>query len=369
MTSQNEFSALCFGPNLPPGGQRVSARVTNNALEVELGDGRIESVLWFTLQISSGGFDHQQMLLAWSRGDAHWSLMPVDAAAREVLLRHAPNEMQVRLAQWNKRVGSARRGFRIGWAVLGFVVASPLLLLLLFWLQSERIVGWVVDQVSIETERELGKIAFAQVEAGTALIKEGKAVEVIRAMGAKLTQGSRYDYQWFIAKDAMINAYAIPGGFVVVNAGLIQAADNAEEVAGVLAHEVQHVERRHSLKGMVHNLGLSAVLNLALGDVGGGVWAGMATQLATLKYGREHESEADRLGLATLNRAGVDAHGMLRFFEKLNQQDGGSIALLSTHPATADRLAALEQAVRESGVKDAAPLPYDWNAVKAELAR
>jgi predicted Zn-dependent protease len=70
-----------------------------------------------------------------------------------------------------------------------------------------------------------------------------------------------------------------------------------------------------------------------------------------------------------LNRAGVDAHGMLRFFEKLNKQNGGTIALLSTHPATEDRLAALEQAVRESGVKDAAPLPYDWNAVKAELAR
>lgn len=367
--SQIEIPALCFGPGLAPGGQRVIARVTPAALEVEVGDGRVERAPWFTLQIASGGFDHQQMLLSWARGDEQWSVMPVDAAARDALLANAPAEAQVRLAHWNKKVQRARRGFHLGWAALGLVVASPLLLVLLLWLKSEAIVGWVVDRVSVQSEMDMGKVFFGQVEAGTALIKEGKALEAITEIGNKLTQGSKYTYHWHIAKDPVVNAFAMPGGYVVVNSGLITAAADAEEVAGVLAHEVQHVERRHSLKGLVHNLGLSAALNLVLGDVGGGMWGDMATQLGTLKFGRDHESESDRLGFEALRKAHIDARGMLRFFEKLKAQDGVTISLLSTHPATTDRLAALEKLVQQQTVSDTTPLPYDWAAIKAEVAK
>lgn len=364
----SEIPVLCFGPGLPPGGQRVTARVTPGALEVNVGPERSERVPWFSLQISSGGFDHQQMILTWTARDEQWSVMPVDAAARDALLRDAPAEFQPRLALWNKKTGAARRGFKLGWGALIIVVVSPLLLLLALWLKSEAIVGWIVDQVSIESEAQMGKIVFAQVEASTPLIKEGQALEAIREIGGKLTAGSKYTYHWYIAKDPMVNAFAMPGGYVVVNTGLIQAADNAEEVAGVLAHEVQHVERRHSLKGMVYNLGLSAALNLAVGDVGGGVWTDAAAQLSALKFGRDHEIESDRLGLEALKRAGIDARGMVRFFEKLKKQDGTTITLLSTHPATDDRLAALETLVREQ-TAPVTSLPYDWASIKAGLAK
>jgi predicted Zn-dependent protease len=242
------------------------------------------------------------------------------------------------------------------------------LLLLLFWTQSERITGWIVDNVSIESERKLGELSFAQVEASTKLIKEGFAVDAIRDIGARLTVGSKYEYRWYVADDPAVNAFAIPGGFVVVNSGLILAADDAEEVAGVLAHEVQHVERRHSLKGLVQGLGLQALINLALGDVAGETWSNVAVQLGALKFGRDHESEADRLGLDALRRAHIDGHGMLRFFEKLAKRDGNSIALLSTHPATADRLAALQRAIDAADNGDVAALPYDWNLVRDALS-
>lgn len=361
------IQVLCFGPGLPAGGVRVTARTTPSRLDVELESGRTASAPWFALQISSGGFDHQQLILSWTDGDAMWSAMPVDAAARDQLIQHAPPELQARLAQWTKRTARTRRGFKLGWTALGLVVASPLLLLLLFWMQSERIAGWIVDQISIETERKLGELSFAQVEASTKLIKDGMAVDVIRGIGAKLTAGSKYEYRWYVADDPMVNAFAMPGGFVVVNAGLIREADNAEEVAGVLAHEVQHVELRHSLKGLVQGMGLQALVNLVLGDVAGASWSGLAAQLGALKFGRDHESEADRTGLAALRRARIDVRGMPRFFEKLAKRDGSTIALLSTHPATEKRLAALQRDIEGDDTATATPLPYDWPSVRAAL--
>lgn len=367
MLSSVEFTAVCFGLGLLPGGQRVSVRITDTALLINIAPDREESVAWVELRIAGGGFDHQQMLLSWTRGDAQWSLLPVDAAARDLLVAHAPSEMQVPLAQWNKNVARTRRGFHFGWAVLGALVLSPLLLVLIFWWQSERLVGWVVDFISPETEQKLGKLVFAQVEASTPLIKDGPALDALRDIGTRLTAGSAYTYHWYIAKDPMINAFAMPGGYVVVNTGLIQAADSAEEVAGVLAHEVQHVERCHSLKGMVQNLGWSVAISLALGQIGADAWAGMATQLGSLKFGRDYETEADVLGLAALHKARIDARGMLRFFEKLQQKDGATITLLSTHPATADRLAALKAAVDKQAPGAVQPLAYDWAMIKAEV--
>ncbi len=358
---------LCFGPGLPPGGQRVAARIGPARLELDVAPGHVVAAPWFALQISIGGFDHQQMLLSWSEGDASWSAMPVDAAARAQLIRHAPAELQPRLAQWNKRVAHTRRGFKVGWAALGVIIASPLLLIGVFWLQSDHITQWVVDQISIDTERKLGEQSLAQVKTATTLYSDGVAVDAVRDIGAKLTAGSRYSYQWFVADDPSVNAFAMPGGFVVVNAGLINAADSAEEVAGVLAHEVQHVERRHSLKTLAQVVGLQAVLNLAMGDVTGNAWSGLAAQLGALKFSRDHEREADQLGLAALARAHVDGHGMLRFFEKLEKHDSKTIALFSTHPATVDRLQALQKMADAAEVSGVTPLPYDWASVKAAL--
>ena len=367
MSSSLEFTAVCFGPGLLSGGQRVTARITVPELLVNVVPERDERVAWSELRVTGGGFDHQQMLLSWTRGGEEWSLMPVDTAARDLLVAHAPPAIQAQLAQWKKSTARTRHGFHLGWGLLGALVLSPLVLVLIFWWQADRVAGWVVDRISPQTEQELGKLVFAQVEASTPLIKDGPALEAIRDIGMRLTAGSPYSYHWYIAKDPVVNAFAMPGGYVVVNAGLIQAADTAEEVAGVLAHEVQHVERRHSLKSMVRNLGWNAAISLALGQIGADAWAGMAAQLGSLKFGRDYETEADVLGLKALHQAHIDAHGMLRFFEKLQQKDGTTITLLSTHPATADRLAALKIAVDRQDTGGIQPLPYDWATIKAEI--
>jgi predicted Zn-dependent protease len=158
----------------------------------------------------------------------------------------------------------------------------------------------------------------------------------------------------------------VPGGYVVVNTGLIRAADSAEEVAGVLAHEVQHVERRHTLKNMLHSLGFHALMALALGDISGTALGNVATTLSELKFGRDLESEADTLGLKALKKAGIAPQGMVSFFAKLAKQekDAAPPALLSTHPASDERMQALNKLVQEQGTWPSTPLPYDWVSIK-----
>ncbi|TCJ15547.1 M48 family metallopeptidase, partial [Parasulfuritortus cantonensis] len=252
---------------------------------------------------------------------------------------------------------------------LGLVLALPFLLLGLFWANADRIAGWAAGHVSLAQEQQLGELAFAQMRPSLKLLETGPAPAMVQAIGARLTAGSKYRYQWFVADSPEVNAFAMPGGYVVVYTGLIGAAGSADEVAGVLAHEVQHVELRHSLKNMLHGLGWRAVLALALGDVSGGAWAGMAEQLGGMAYGRDLERQADLGALAALRRAGIAPDGLLAFFARLAGTEGPGLAFLSSHPATAERIDNLRRAIAAQPAYAAEPLPYDLKAVCLTCAR
>jgi predicted Zn-dependent protease len=133
-----------------------------------------------------------------------------------------------------------------------------------------------------------------------------------------------------------VNAFALPGGFVVVNSGLLAEARTGEEVAGVLAHELSHVTLRHSTKRIAGGLGVSAALALVLGGIDIGAPAYTLSYLASLGYERGQEREADEHGQALLERAGISPLGMATFFERLSSSPRPP-ELLSTHPDPGDR--------------------------------
>jgi predicted Zn-dependent protease len=139
-----------------------------------------------------------------------------------------------------------------------------------------------------------------------------------------------------------VNAFALPGGVIVVNTGLIDLTSRPEELAGVLAHEVQHVELRHSVRGLVKSLGLRGLFAFATGDIGGTLLGEAAVGITDLKFSRDDESEADRMGLDSLIAADIDPSGMPAFFEKMGKHTGDApVAFVSSHPLSADREAAL----------------------------
>jgi beta-barrel assembly-enhancing protease len=145
-----------------------------------------------------------------------------------------------------------------------------------------------------------------------------------------------FNFQLMVVDDEQVNAFALPGGFVVVNSGLLAQAESGEEVAAVLAHELSHVTARHSTRRLAGSLGVSAALALVFGVVDFGAPAYTLAYLAGLGYERAQESEADDQGLALLMRAGISPLGMATFFERMS----GSLQppeLLSTHPDPGDR--------------------------------
>lgn len=157
----------------------------------------------------------------------------------------------------------------------------------------------------------------------------------------------RPDVEWsvkVINDPKTVNAFATPGGYLYVYSGLLLAAANTAEVAGVLGHESGHVVARHSARQMVNAFGLETLASLAVGKNPGAasqLAAGLAGKTALLAYSRSDESEADEYGARYASAAGYDPHGIATFFQKLEQGEGqqpGWAAFLSTHPATPDRI-------------------------------
>ena len=217
--------------------------------------------------------------------------------------------------------------------------------------------------VSVRDEIQIGQQAQQEIRQQTPEVRDAAIREYVSSLGQQLSgqaSGADYPYSFSTADYRELNAFALPGGPVWINRGILETAGSEAQVAGVLAHEVAHVALRHSAqqitKGTVAN-GLLGLLGAVLGNDGAGaaaarVAAGVTAQSFMLKFSRDDEREADREGVQIMQRAGYDTRGMVEFMQVLSQQSGSSgraAEFLSTHPAPASRVRELQQLVAQSG--------------------
>lgn len=362
------FQILLFAPGRDPAGVLAEACFQGGQFSVTSGDGLRLTAPVEALNIASSGFDGRQWQLAWATPHGRVAAVLAPGVDARAWLAQLPPPLANRLAGALAKRRRHRLRLYLGVGLGALLLLLPFMLLALFWSHGDRIAGWAAGRISLEQEAKLGEMAFAQMRPALNLLQAGPVPGVVAAIGHRLTAGSAYRYQWFVADSPQVNAFAMPGGYVVVYTGLLRAADSSEELAGVLAHEVQHVEMRHALKNMLHGMGWRALLAVALGDLSGGVWGGMAEQLGSLSYSRDLERQADLGGLAALRRAGIAPQGLASFFTKLAHSEGQGIELLSSHPASETRLQALRQAIAAQGSYAAQPLPYDWSALQGTLS-
>lgn len=362
----SRIAATLLARDLPRGGVPCVVHFAGDVLVIE-GPEHYE-VPADSLQVSTGGFHDDTLFISWARAQEQYSVIITDPLARKDLAASAPAALHPAFSRGNRELSYHRSK----WTLVLTVVGLAGLGLLVGWWQSEAIIGWLAGKVPLEREERLGALGLAQLKIEADLEQDGPAARAIADIGMRLTEGSRYRYQWFVNDDATINAFALPGGIVVVNSGLIAATQTPEELAGVIAHEVQHVEGRHALEQMIHSAGWAAVLAVTLGDVSalGGV---LIHQAGSLRHSRRLELEADAEGVRNLARAGISPHGVAQFFTRMNAEQartGGEsvIALLSTHPATGDRLERAA-ALAEATPCECRPLEYDWNAVREAVQR
>jgi beta-barrel assembly-enhancing protease len=360
------FSGIVFGPGFQKVGAQVEFDVSDYGLRLITSEAADGEPPWSAVSVKQQGFNGSQLMLGWKGAAGEYALAVSDSMAQQAIKRVVKAAAPKSLQRAHRADGVTRAwSHTMIWAL--FVV--PVVALVLILVFSRQVAGWAADRMSVETEQQLGEKLWSLQKSSLKIIDKADAPlahQAVQEIGAKLTNGSAYKYTFTIVDDAAVNAFAMPGGYVVVHSGLIRRADTAEELAGVLAHEVQHVEKRHNLKNLAHSLGVTAALALVLGDVSA-VAAGAAEHLATTRFSRGSETEADLEGMKMLDAAGIDPKGMRSFFKKMMDDQKVSLpAILSTHPASEARFALIDANLPKG--KTYAALPYDWKAVKAEIA-
>ena len=340
----NNFNALLIGKDFPPAGLAVSARFELGQLVL---NGRAVVVEATDLVVSVGGVEQPALFLNWlDDNGAQAALTPRTADDLAILLASAPPSLHTPLQQWRLR---ARNRHQV-WGWLGAGGAACALILLVLWWQAPNAVAWLAGKIPVTVEEKLGSAVLAQLRGEGALQESGPQQQAVQRIGARLTENSAYRYRWIVKQDPTVNAFAMPGGIVVVHSALLAKVANPTELAAVLAHEIQHIEQRHSLRQMITSLGWGALLALTLGDVSS-VAALVAHQAGTLYFSRDMEEEADRLGFQALLRARIKPDGMLGFFQTLEKQQGETATALpawvSSHPPTASRIARIRTMIVE----------------------
>ncbi len=362
-----EFKVLMYGPGLPPAGVKARAHFEPGVLVVQ-GKGHWYTVHADRITLKTGGYDGRQWLISWYSPSGPMTAMLQGEEAVDAFIRLAPDEVSGELHRVRRSHFRREWAFRSAMALLGLLLLTPLLLLGGFWIHADDLSRWAASQISVEQEVQLGDMAFEQMRPGLKLRESGPAHDAVALIGVRLTAGmADYRYRFHVAEDPQVNAFALPGGRIVVYAGLLRQAESAEEVAGVLAHEISHVELRHVLRNLIHSLGWRAVLGVALGDFAGGIWADMAQALGRLRYSRDLEREADLAGLQLLRRTGVPSAGMLSFYERMEWNEKAPPAWLSTHPSGLERMTVLREAIGELGAYPSQPMGIDWGPVVRDV--
>jgi predicted Zn-dependent protease len=235
---------------------------------------------------------------------------------------------------------------------------------------------------SVESQVNMGREYAQQVDSSSKLIKDPVITEYVNRVGQNLVRNSdsKVPFTIKVVDSDQINAFALPGGFFYVNTGLILAADNEAELAGVMSHEIAHVAACHIAREQTRGT-LAQLASIPLIMVGGGIGlaaqeaAGLALPITFLKFSRGFEAEADYLGLQYLYKSGYDPQAFTAFFEKIEAQEKKKPGTLSkafdTHPPTPDRMEKSQEEIQ----KLLPPQPTykvdtsEFQEVKARLAR
>lgn len=247
-----------------------------------------------------------------------------------------------------------------------------------------------VSQATItpRQERQIGLQIMRQIRADPSYLDDPEVADYLGRIGARLVAASgryvvEHSFEFFALDNPVINAFALPGGFMGFHSGLITAAQNESELAGVMAHEIAHVTQKHLARmisgnqytGMIASIAALAIAILASRS---NPQAGSAVMAATqagmiqsqLDFTRKHEKEADRIGFDMLVKAGFDPHGMASFFERMQfasrYYENGAPSFLRTHPVTYERIADIQNRVREISYRQV-PDSIEFHLVRAKL--
>jgi predicted Zn-dependent protease len=244
--------------------------------------------------------------------------------------------------------------------------------------------------LSESQERTIGNRIMREVRVDASVVDDPDIVDYVSSVGSRLlavVDGPRRDIDFFVVNDESVNAFALVGGHIGVHTGLLILTQNESELAGVMGHEISHIVQKHQARmyagqGRSQWTSLAALALALLASRSSGSQSGQITEAALasagalqiqnqLDYTREHEREADRVGLTLLERAAFDPHGMATFFERLLRANRlnefkGAPSYLRTHPLTTERIADMQDRLQNASSKLVAD-SFEYRIARAKL--
>ncbi|HET8575511.1 MAG TPA: M48 family metallopeptidase [Methylomirabilota bacterium] len=266
----------------------------------------------------------------------------------------------------------ALRRQRVRLTMLAAVGVVVLTVVIYFW-GIPALAAVVAARVPVSWEEQLGQSAVGYLAPSEKRCEDPRLNAAVNEIVARLTDAapkSPYVFRVYVVDAKAFNAFAAPGGYVVVFRGLLERTSTPEELAGVLAHELQHVINRHATRAIIQHASSGLLIAALTGDVTGPLTYGFeaARLLGQLRYSRNAEEEADTEGMKMLLAARVDPAGMIAFFNELMKKEGGApdvLRYLSTHPTSRERVATLTALAARNAVQPMKLLPQtDWKELR-----
>lgn len=250
--------------------------------------------------------------------------------------------------------GAGRSGLPKGRDAVVFVAVAGAAILAIFgglYLAAPWLARRAAEHVPLEIERKLD--VQSQVFFGNSMCETPESRAALETLRRRLDPAGTVRTQLRIVNVSVPNAFSLPGGSILLTRGLVEGATSADEVCGVVAHELAHVMHRHVLAELIENTVLSGVWALTVGDYSGLLVVDPQTayRLLTLKHSRAFETEADTTAMELLRNAHVSAAGLAEFLERNRIKSADKLAFLSTHPATDDRV----ELIRAEGARPTTP--------------
>jgi len=342
----DEFQGGVFHASLPGGRWGATLRVTRSEVVAEAGPLDAGDVRRFAIPLSQcvldlGGASGRMVFCR--TADGSLTLFSEAPGFAKTLEQNSHGLLTEQLAAL--RGQQRREGRRFLTGMTAFTIITGLLLVAGYYgmMAAAR---KAVTALPLSFDEKIGRMAIETMDVGERLGADNPASRLVTEIVDQLKPHAKIpemDFRVRVVRKDDVNAFALPGGQIVVFSGLIEKADSAEQLAGVLAHEMAHATLRHGLQSVGQSLGIVAAVEFMVGDVGGLLALGsqVAQESILTSYSRRAETEADLEGARMLHAAGLDPREMAGFFEKLQEDEGelpGVVAWISTHPQHEDRI-------------------------------
>ncbi|HEU0009701.1 MAG TPA: M48 family metallopeptidase [Verrucomicrobiae bacterium] len=342
---QKSYQALGAAPELGGGLQPGKVTISGGIVRFEAGGGVVEWRLE-EIRLSLGGHDNKQLFL--TRADNPKATL----STSDLSLLDEPAFQHSSLREQIARTRKLSKTIPRGLMGCGLFLLLLLIGLTVLIVRRDQIVESLANKVPIEWEVEFGAKLFQDFSRNEKLVTNNAAynAQIQAITNALLPALGRAPlvFHFHVIENTNLNAFAVPGGHVFIFTGLLETVKRPEQLAGVVAHEIAHVTRRHSMRNVISSAGLWVIISSLVGDAEGivAVLADGSQFLIGQKFSRDFEREADDTGWGYLIAANVDPRGMIEFFETMKaEQDktssgkmANTLDFLSTHPATDERM-------------------------------